>query len=777
MRPLAPRIGLDSFVGRAADVRAVASLLSDARVLTVTGPGGVGKSRFAAQVAQTVGSRFADGVVCADLSAAIDAADVPRLVMAAVGVAGSRDANALERHFESLDVLLVLDNCERVLAACAELALALAQCSRLRMLLTSRAALRIRGERVWPLASLARPRVDASFEEVAASEAVQLFVERTREVDSAFEVTHENAPIVASICRRLDGLPLALELAAARLNMLSVVQLDAELGHSLDVLDRDSATAGRQQTLRGSLDDSLALVSESAQRLYRRLSVLAGPWTLDAARLVCTDAQLPAANVLPLLADLVDAALIQAQPGAGSTHFSLLETSRRYALQLLDASGEAATYHDRHAAWCVGMSARLNMESPCAAARGAVSRYQSELPEALDWVLERRIVDVDAALVLANALHLSSGPYQVGADAFARLERILATDEGDSRARGFAWCRAAAHARRQGALHKAFEYLSRATAEPAAASDVSLQALIQQTTAEAHADRGDLAAAWDAWQELREIGANGQNCCWARATAGMAMVCLERGDIEPANALIDRNLSALEDPRCESVPGSILTLAGRVALARGDLKRATWSLTQAFEAAHASDDATGMAEALQGQIELALERGQATMACQLAKDLLALAPDVHGLLDRIRMLESCAVALAAPRGVPLAHAATSLRLHLGLERSPAEQTRLARLARSAHDGEPLPLTTALELARHLVSDEDAAQDTERVVSHLTRREMEVARRVALGQSTREVADALVISEGTVRAHVEHIRTKLGLASRAEIAPLLGLRRS
>jgi non-specific serine/threonine protein kinase len=775
--PLAPRIGLDSFVARAADVRAVASLLAEARVLTVTGPGGVGKSRFAAQIAQTVQTRFADGVVCADLSTALDAADVPRLVMDACAVAGRPDQDMLVRHFESLDVLLVLDNCERVLAACAELALALAQCARLRVLLTSRAALRIRGERVWPLAPLARPRVDASFEEMAASEAVQLFVERTREVDPAFEVTHENAPILASICRRLDGLPLALELAAARLNLLSVAQLDVELGHSLDLLEHDSGSPGRHRTLRGSLDDSLALVSESAQRLFRRLSVLAGPWTLDAARLVCTDAQLPAATVLPLLADLVDVALIQAQPGTGSTHFSLLETSRRYALHLLDATGEAATYHDRHAAWCVGMSARLNMESPCAAARGAVAHYQSELPEALDWVLEQRIVDVDAALALANALHLAGTPGNVGADALARLERILATDEGDSRARGFAWCRAAAHARHQGAVHKAFDYLARATAEPAAASDISLQALIQQTTAEVHADRGDLAAAWDAWQELREAGASGRSCCWARATAGMATVCLERGDVEAANALIDGNLSALEDPMCESAPGGILTLAGRVAMARGDLKRATWSLTRAFEAAQSSDDAIGMADALRGQIELALERGQPTTACGLAKHLLALAPDVHGLLDRIRMLESCALALAAPRGVPLAHAATGLRLHLGFERSPAEQTRLARLARSPRDAEPLPLGAALELARHLLSDEDAAQDTERVASHLTRREMEVARRVALGQSTREVADALVISEGTVRAHVEHIRTKLGLASRAEIAPLLGLRRS
>jgi predicted ATPase len=775
--PPAPRIELNHFVGRAADEQELKSLVLGARILTLTGPAGVGKSRLALRVAQAVRTSFADGVALVDLGRVVDADGLAQVLFEALDVAAADDWSLLARQVEGLDLLLVLDNCEQVLGACAELARALAQCPRLRLLLTSRAALRIPGEHVWPLAPLPLPSADDRYELIAASEAVALFVMRTQEVDAGFELTHANARLVASVCRRLDGLPRALELAAPRLSLLSIAQLESELAESLHVLDAGTAARDKHQTLTAGMDRSLLLVPEPSRRLFRRLAVLAGPWTLADARRVCSDEELSAPDVLPLLAELVDAALVQARPGTGSTQFSLLETTRRYAAELLDASGEEDRMRQRHAAWCVGVSAQLVSDSPCSSRLGAVKGERADLVEALGWVLAREAIDFDAALALANALHHAWCANDHSSEGLARLERILASDEGDPCARATAWCRAATHARRQGALVKALDYTRRAQNAAVMSGDASQRPLILETTADIHLDRGDLAAAWAVLNELRAVAPQSTFCCTARATARMAAICLERGEVDDAEALASASLGALEDPACESVRAGLLQVAGRVALARGDLRRATWSLTRSFEAARESGDSYAMLESLLTQIELAVARGQSGPAAHLARQALTLAETVDGILARVRVLESCASALGRPQGVPLARAASARREQLGLGRWPSDDARLGKLAGAVRTHESLPVADALDLARQLLAGDESTYDTEGFASQLTRREREVAQLVGSGQSTREVAEELVISEGTVRAHVEHIRTKLGLTSRAEIGPLLGLRRN
>jgi predicted ATPase len=778
--PPAPRIELNRFVARATDEQELTSLVLGARILTLTGPAGVGKSRLALRVAQAVRASFEDGVAVADLSGVVDAHGLAQAVRGALDVpdvAGPDNWRALQRQVDGRDLLLVLDNCEQVIGACAELALALAQCPRLRLLITSSAALRIPGEHVWPLAPLSLPSVDAPFEEIAGSEAVALFVMRTQEVDAGFELTHANARFVANVCRRLDGLPRALELAAPRLSMLSIAQLESELADSLHVLDAGTSGRARHQTLRAGIDRSLSLVSEPARRLFRRLAVLAGPWTLADARRVCADEELLSPDVLPLLADLIDTALVQARPGSGSTQFSLLETTRRYAAELLEASGEAERVRQRHADWCVGVSSQLVSESPCSSRLRAVTSERADLVEALGWVLERKKINFDSALALANALHHAWYANDDSSEGLARLERILAADEGDPRARATAWCRAATHARWQGALVKALDYTHRAQDAAVIDGDIGQRLLILETTADIHLDGGDLASAWAVLNELQVVAPQSTPCSTARATARMAAICLERGEVDDAEALVSASLGALEDPACDSVRAGLLQVAGRAALARGDLRRATWSLTRSFAAARESGDGYAILDTLLAQIELALARGQSGPAAHLARQALTLADTVGGILARIRVLESCASVLGRLQGVLLARAAMARREQLGLGRWPSDDARLGKLAGAMGAQETLPVATALDLARQLLAGDESAYDTEGFASQLTRREREVAQLVGSGQSTREVAEELVISEGTVRAHVEHIRTKLGLTSRAEIGPLLGLRRN
>jgi predicted ATPase/class 3 adenylate cyclase/tetratricopeptide (TPR) repeat protein len=359
-----------SFVGREREIAAISQALGTTRLLTLTGAGGAGKTRLAVQVAADVVDRYSDGVWFVDLAPLADPALVPTTAAAVLGVRDSAERPAQEAlvvAVRSRHLLLVLDNCEHLLAACAALADALVRaCPRLRILATSRAPLDIAGETVRRVPSLALPdhKRAEPFERLAQYEAVRLFIERAVAARSDFQVTNATAPALAEICWRLDGIPLAIELAAARVRVLGLEQLARRLDDRFRLLTGGSRTAvPRQQTLRALVDWSHDLLSAAEQTLLRRLSVFAGGWTLEAAEAICAEEGIASEDVLDLLSGLVDQSLVVAdETEEGSSRYGLLETLRQYGREKLVASGDAERVHGRHAAHCLAFASAHRFE-------------------------------------------------------------------------------------------------------------------------------------------------------------------------------------------------------------------------------------------------------------------------------------------------------------------------------------------------------------------------------------------------------------------------------
>ena len=350
---------LTSFVGRAQEVAEVRRELSSAPLLTLTGPAGVGKTRLALELA-----RGTEGeVVFVELASLADGAAVPHAVASAIGVPEQPQQSLLQSlalGLRARSLLLVLDNCEHLVAACAELAGTLLQkCPQLRLLATSREPLSIGGEMVWSVPALSLPDQQARQhpDKTAASEAVSLFVERARAVRPAFALTDQNARAVSEVCIQLDGMPLAIELAAARTRILSPEQIAERLSDRFRLLvagSRSSPT--RHQSLQAAIDWSFDLLSENERLLLERMAVFVGGWTLEAAEGVCAEGSVERMQVLSLLGRLVDRSLVVAEPGtSGSFRYRLLETIREYAADRLDQSGDREALSRRHRAWYLAL--------------------------------------------------------------------------------------------------------------------------------------------------------------------------------------------------------------------------------------------------------------------------------------------------------------------------------------------------------------------------------------------------------------------------------------
>jgi non-specific serine/threonine protein kinase len=385
---------LTSFVGREPEQATVAHLLGEARLVTLTGAGGCGKTRLALEVARSLLPEYGEGVWLVELAALGDPALVPQAVASVLGVRerpGQSLTASLADYLRPKRLLLLLDNCEHLVAACAELAERLLQvCPHLTVLATSREAVGIAGERAWKVPSLALPDLQAVAEQTLTCEAVQLFTQRAQAVRPAFAQTEQNAGLVAQVCRRLDGIPLALELAAARLAALSLEQLAARLDDRFRLLTGGSRTAlPRQQTLRATLDWSYELLGEPERVLFHRLSVFAGGWTLEAAEAVCAGEGIAPEEVLDLLAGLVNKSLVSLEEGGVADRYRLLETMRQYARERLVAAGEAGALRDRHLAWYLGVAEQTEWPWPLrheqAAWLGRLEVEQENMRVALAW--------------------------------------------------------------------------------------------------------------------------------------------------------------------------------------------------------------------------------------------------------------------------------------------------------------------------------------------------------------------------------------------------------
>jgi predicted ATPase/class 3 adenylate cyclase len=356
-----------TFIGREREIADARKALGTARLLTLLGAGGIGKTRLSLQIAADVLEDYPDGVWFVELAPLTDEGLVPQAVASVLGVkeeAGHHVTEALVKHVADRCLLLVLDNCEHLVLACATLAEQLLRSGPLsRILASSRELLRVSGEVSFPVPALAVPalRDPVAVEALPQYAAVRLFVDRAAAARPEFRLTEDNALAVAEICQRLDGIPLAIELAAARVRALSVETIAVRLNDHFQILTGGSRTAlERQQTLRGSFDWSYDLLSDKERILFRRLAVFAGGWTLEAAETVCSGGDVDESEVLGLLADLVDKSLVMVVAEGG--RYRLLETVRQYADERLTQSGESDATRSQHLAFFLAFAEKMAPE-------------------------------------------------------------------------------------------------------------------------------------------------------------------------------------------------------------------------------------------------------------------------------------------------------------------------------------------------------------------------------------------------------------------------------
>ena len=403
---------LTSFVGRQKEIDQVAKAIQNRRLVTLTGPGGAGKTRLSLQIAADMLDQFSDGVWFVELAAITNAELIPKMILSAFGIVeqGQDIVRQLVEYLREKNLLLVLDNCEHLVEACAELAeLLLSHAHTLKILVTSREALGVIGETTWSIPSLSLPDVKhlPASEQLTQYEAVQLFIERASLVQPNFTLRNDNAAYIAEICARLDGIPLAIELAASRVRALSVDQISMRLEDRLRLLTSGTRSARpRQQTLRATIDWSYDLLSAPERVLLRNLSVFSGGWTLEAAEQVCIQSE-GESDIVDLMTHLVDKSLVTMYESLGHTRYRMLETTRQYAFEKLTESGNDQNAYSNHFRFFLQLAeeAENQLIGPDQAKwLNQLEREHDNFRAALDWSIKMR--KDDEALRMAGALGL-----------------------------------------------------------------------------------------------------------------------------------------------------------------------------------------------------------------------------------------------------------------------------------------------------------------------------------------------------------------------------------
>jgi predicted ATPase/class 3 adenylate cyclase/DNA-binding CsgD family transcriptional regulator len=775
---------LTSFVGRAGPVREVAGLLGECRLVTVTGPGGVGKTRLAGAVAQQVAGRFADGVWLVELAPAGDPVLVPAVVAAALGVRGQPGvpaAEALAGVLARLQLLLVLDNCEHVIQGAAELCGGLlAAADDLQILATSREPLAVAGEARYRLAPLTVPGPD---ERAEGAEAVALFADRARRADPRFAVDEQTGPAVARLVARLDGMPLAIELAAARIEALGAAQLLDRLGDSLALLTGgDRLAAGRQRSLAATARWSYQLLAEAEQRVFRHLSVFPGPFTLEAAEAVA------GRGAVPAVLRLVDCSLLvppRAGPD-GRPRYGMLETLRGYGAGLLAEAGEDAGA----AAALAGYAVRVAGQAAAGLATGtgevAAARWldaeDATMRQVLAWALAH---DPAAALRLAIAL----GWWWFLRGRLSGQYPLLDQAAGGAEPGSDGWCAA------QDWLGRASLFsadmptaLGHFTAARDAMQGRGPSRLLTDVLASRSVILSNMGRSGEGAEDGRRALAMARDLGYpageAAALEALSITAYDRGDYDEAV-----RLGRLQQQITAAVPAVSRGGSARLAEAlieTGDLAGAQDVGAAALARCRDAGDVLKLAELVMLMADLDLRAGRIKDAAgQLREGLQAAVRAGNWLSVRNGLWYCGLVCMAAGRyaetvTVWAAHAA--LTQDAGLPDVTLEEARQQALrkawqalgaarARAAEDrGAAMSLATAAEYAL-ILTDLGPHQPPAPGAGTLSARERELVTLVARGRTDADIAGQLYISIRTVRSHLDRIRDKTGCRRRADLTRL------
>ena len=399
---------MTSFIGREKEMAEIKQAINEHRLVTLTGSGGTGKTRLSLQVSADLLDQFRDGVWFIELAPLTNPDLIPQTILSIFGIREQPGRTALQTLIDYLherNLLLILDNCEHLIDVCAKIADAvLNNGSAIKILATSREALGIKGEATWHVPSLSLPDTNhlPRIEQLSQYEAVQLFIERAMLAQPHFSVTKDNAPAIAQICSRLDGIPLAIELAAARVKTMGIDQVSVRLDHRFRLLTGGARTSlPRQQTLRATIDWSHNLLSNAEKILFHRLAVFVGGWTLEAAESVCGEDGSDF-DVLDLLSRLVDKSLVIVEEAKTGVHYRMLETTRQYAQEKLLDSEQGEYMHKRHRDWFLAMVERVDpKESADLAWFSLIESEHDNLRAALDWSQVMQEFEIGARIAFA----------------------------------------------------------------------------------------------------------------------------------------------------------------------------------------------------------------------------------------------------------------------------------------------------------------------------------------------------------------------------------------
>jgi predicted ATPase/serine/threonine protein kinase len=635
---------LTRFVGRRQEIAEVQDWLARERLVTLVGPGGIGKTRLALEVAARVVDEYRDGVWLVALASLADPESVPQAIASTLGVRehGTRSIlEALVAWLKERSLVIVLDNCEHLVEACARVTHTLLEASAgLRVLATSRETLSVTGEVSWQVPALAFPAPDAS--DALECESVRLFVDRATLAKPSF-AGEQAASAVAALCRRLEGIPLAIELAAARAKALSVEQILERLDDRFRLLSGGSRTAPtRQQALRATLDWSYDLLTEEESALLRHLGVFSGGWSLEAAEAICPPSAAEATDVLDLLIRLVDKSLVVHDLGA--ERFGMLETIREYALERLWTAGEGGEALRRHAAFFLLLGEAAGPETQDTRRTEWFERLETEhdnLRTALEWLLEH---DAEGCLRLASAL------------------RNLWLLHGHLR-EGRQWLDLA---------------LERCPSAPASVRRAALQG-----NGDLALQQGDLDAARACFEEIARIAeAEGDVRHIMLATNSLALMHYRQGDVETARALFEKNLANDGCTEHSLLLAATLNSLGEIARFEGSWADAQRLYERAVALWRREGDHYGLSIALANLGAVVVEQGDAQRASACYREALTLSRDLGDMVDVSLALDGLAAVTleqeSPGRAARLAGAADGLREAIGYELEPTDEAFRAR---------------------------------------------------------------------------------------------------